>query len=157
MRLIKVLSFICALCFAMVLIGFSGAWGQVHILSGSCTEKYCEICEKKITKWIEGSPFATYSTLSSIGGGGWCGPDGIREIRFSAYHFVCSECSEKYANNHWKAISDFEENLFNKIYLESESRRKVNRDKNKSEALKKLLEDAKGIEKRIKELDKEAK
>ncbi len=28
MKLIKVLSFICALCFALALVGFSGAWGE---------------------------------------------------------------------------------------------------------------------------------
>ncbi len=28
MKLIKVLSFICMLCFAMALVGFSGAWGE---------------------------------------------------------------------------------------------------------------------------------
>ncbi len=28
MKLIKVLSFICLFCFAMVLVGFSGAWGE---------------------------------------------------------------------------------------------------------------------------------
>ncbi len=40
MKLIKVLSFICALCFDLALVGFSGAWGQDNITTYVFQEEF---------------------------------------------------------------------------------------------------------------------
>ncbi len=40
MKLIKVLSFICMLCFALALVGSSGAWGQDNITTYVFQEEF---------------------------------------------------------------------------------------------------------------------
>ncbi len=132
----------------------SKAYGQAMTLSGSCQDRQCEICDKKLTEWVEYT--ATFGTsLSWRGSQGYCRGELANSltIYFDKY-YVCHECYSKYNQEYTDLMHRTQKAWLERVIQDNLNRRQVNRDKNKSDALKKLLEEMEQTERKIKELDK---
>jgi hypothetical protein len=127
---------------------------QTFQLSGSCQERICEICERKTAEWVASSSNFYSGSMLNAGVGWYCSGSQTRIIEFSASRYVCDDCYARYNEEYRKMLKQADKDWITEIINKNKDRRSVNRDLNKSEALKKLLEEAKGLERKIKELEK---
>lgn len=127
---------------------------QTFQIQGSCQDRVCEICDKKIVEWVSSSTSSFYSGSMLFSSGAYCAGSNTRRMEFSSSHYVCDDCYGRYAKEYREMLIQSDKDWMTELISKNKDRRSVNRDLNKSEALKKLLEEAKGLERKIKELEK---
>ncbi len=130
----------------------TGSAYATYTLQGFCVDRQCEICDKKLVEWTDSrfeSRDAVYSSMGICIGGY------VEQLNSGLEkHYVCEECFSLYGKKYQKLMQETDKKFMIDAINGSLKRRAVNRDKNKSDALKKLRDQTKEIERQIRELDK---